>query len=637
MKPAPLDIQTQGSLGGKRIEMTMDMHSLQFAMSTLTNMYSDPIKAIIREYSTNARDAHIAAGKGDVPIEVSTPNSLNPFFKIRDYGDGMSVDFIEKVYSQYWNSTKRDTDFQSGMLGLGSKSGLTYTAQFRIVSIHNGMKIQVMVSKDEFGGGVMEIVDTSMTDEPSGVEIIIPVKYSNEFTNKVNEFFKYWQPGTVLVNDEEPTFIGDYNGAMKIADDIVVLPGQGKSYVIMGSVPYVAEGLASEYGEYHVVAFVPIGSVSFPPNREELMYTEETKATIREFAKRTEDGIAEFVQKEIDAADTYLEAMKIWDKKCSLVNHHYTYRGEALKVRWEYNTKDNSGALVFNHYYERNAVHQPRFISWNEFETNLTVLGWTQEKIPTSIRQKVRQYINNLDYAKRPSKVLFLENHPDRDKLGTIPTVSLDTIKAVKLPKVERSKTIKEFHALNQGGYFAVTAALDDTKEVLYILPGRRKFRWRNLTGLLADFEIVLLKKAELARFKKEYPEAQDLEIWVKDNLGFAKASLTVADKRSMGEIDYYSKRAAERLDPEKIVDPEFAEFVRHVTSGRAYTSDTLKEYNKAAYYATALDIFVEKVQGETMPDPFDKYPLAKYTGERKDHIYIYVEAIFAKEQGNQV
>jgi len=637
MKPAALDIQTQGSLGGRRIEMTMDAESLRFAMQNLTKLYSDPIAAIIREYSTNALDAQISIGYNG-PIHVSTPNSLNPFFRVRDFGPGMSEDFIENVYSQYWNSTKRDTNSQVGMLGLGAKSGLAYTAQFRIVSICEGLKIQVMVSKDEYGSGVMEIVDVTPTDERSGVEIIIPVKYSNEFTGKVNEFFKYWQPGTVLINDEQPKFIGDYPNAMKVEDDIIVLPGAGKSRVVMGNVPYVAEGLASEYGDYHVVAFVPIGSVSFPPNREELMYTEETKATIREFAKRAQDGIAKVVQKEMDAADTYLEAMFIWDKKRTLVSHTYTYRGEELKMKWKYNTEaDPETALIFNHNYERNACHSPSNIQWHEFSKALTILGWTQEKLPTTIRQKIRHYINEMDLAKRPIKVILLENHPDRDRLGTIRTVSMETIKEVKLPKVERTKTIKEFYALNESGYFSRKSALDDDKEVLYILPGRRKFRWTSLTGLLDDFEIVTLKKAELARFKKEYPEAQDLEIWVKDNLGLAKASLTAADKRSMGEIDYYSKRAAERLNPEKIVDPEFADFVRLVTGGRSFTSDTLKDYNRAVHYATALDIFVEKVNGTTMPDPFDKYPLAKYTGGHHDHIYIYVEAIYAKEQGNQV
>lgn len=637
MRPAPLDIQSSGSLGGQRIEMTLDMHSLQFAMSALTNMYPDPIKAIIREYSTNARDAHVDAGKADVPIQVHTPNALNPFFKIRDFGNGMSVDFIENVYSQYFNSTKRESDSQTGMLGLGGKSGLTYTAQFTIVSICNGIKIHVMVSKDEHGSGVMEIVDTSVTEEPSGVEIIIPVRYSNEFTRKVDEFFKYWEPGTVLVNDEEPTFIGNYPSAMKVDDDIIVLPGQGKSYVVMGSVPYVADGLASDYGHYHVVAFVPIGSVAFPPSREELMYTEGTKETIREFSQRANDKIAEYVQKEIDAASTYLEAMEIWDKNSKLVARNYTYKGEELKERWEFNSTNNPEvAITFNHTYERNAAHQPRFIKWNEFANNLTVLGWTQEKIPTTIRQKVRQYVDSLEPGKRPAKVFFLENHPDRDKLGDIATVSLETIKAVKLPKVERSRTIKEFETLNQSGYFSRKSALED-KKILYIVPGRRKFRWTNFTGMLNDYELVRLKKAEMARFKKEYPEAHDIEVWAKDNLAFAKAGLTSADKQSMGEISYYSKRSAQRLNPDQIVDPEFADFVRQAKSGKTYTSDTLKEYHRAVSYATTLEIYSGQVEAESLPDPFEKYPLAKYSDENKEHIYIYVEAIYQKEQANQV
>jgi len=45
------DIKSQGSLGGEKVAMTLDQNSTAHLMSLLTNLYSDPLLAIIREYS----------------------------------------------------------------------------------------------------------------------------------------------------------------------------------------------------------------------------------------------------------------------------------------------------------------------------------------------------------------------------------------------------------------------------------------------------------------------------------------------------------------------------------------------------------------------------------------------------------
>ena len=75
----------------------------------MIDLYSDPELAVIREYSTNAFDAHIEAGVTR-PIEITTPTHLCPFFKVRDYGFGLDVEDIREIYSQYGASTKRESD-----------------------------------------------------------------------------------------------------------------------------------------------------------------------------------------------------------------------------------------------------------------------------------------------------------------------------------------------------------------------------------------------------------------------------------------------------------------------------------------------------------------------------------------------
>ena len=85
-------------------------------------LYSDKVLAVIREYSTNAVDAHIEVGKKDTPIKVTLPNPLSLDFKVRDFGRGLTEREIGEIYAMYGESTKRGTNEQIGQLGLGCKS-----------------------------------------------------------------------------------------------------------------------------------------------------------------------------------------------------------------------------------------------------------------------------------------------------------------------------------------------------------------------------------------------------------------------------------------------------------------------------------------------------------------------------------
>ena len=100
-------------------------------MSTLRDtLYSDKVLAVIREYSSNAWDAHREVGKADVPIKVTLPTSMDPTLTIEDFGPGLSPDDVFNVYTQYGASTKRGSNSSVGMLGIGSKSGFSFCSGF---------------------------------------------------------------------------------------------------------------------------------------------------------------------------------------------------------------------------------------------------------------------------------------------------------------------------------------------------------------------------------------------------------------------------------------------------------------------------------------------------------------------------
>ena len=63
MIPSATGIKRASTFTGQSIEMSIDTNSLAHIMSVLTNLYSDPEMAVLREYSCNARDSHLAVGQ----------------------------------------------------------------------------------------------------------------------------------------------------------------------------------------------------------------------------------------------------------------------------------------------------------------------------------------------------------------------------------------------------------------------------------------------------------------------------------------------------------------------------------------------------------------------------------------------
>jgi len=158
-------------------------------------LYSDKIKAIIRELSCNAYDAHVEAKNLDTPFIVHLPNKLEPLFKVRDFGVGLSHHDVVNVYTTYFESTKTDSNDYIGCLGLGSKSPFSYVDSFSIVSYFNGEKSIYNAFLNEDETPTIALLSADKTDEPNGLEVSFPVQANdtNRFVEKVNDVYTYLQ------------------------------------------------------------------------------------------------------------------------------------------------------------------------------------------------------------------------------------------------------------------------------------------------------------------------------------------------------------------------------------------------------------------------------------------------------------
>lgn len=311
-----INISGSSNLGQARSQqMGLDSASLPHLMRVLTNLYSDPEMAVIREYSTNAYDSHVEAGKGDVPIHVSLPNVFASEFIVRDFGVGLSEEEVFNVFGLYGASTKRESNEYVGQLGLGCKSALTFTNQFSLTAIKDGVKCVFSVHLDELGVGKITKLHEELTDSGNGVEVAIPVKEVHSFNRKAKRFYRFFPVmpkfigGVAFPEEMKPEVV------MEIEDGVRVIKSVGeddyKDYIVMGGVGYPFRyDNASMYERIvsngTIVIDAPIGSVDFTPSREELHMTARTKKFIEDKYSIVKAKVRAKMENEINkAADVW--------------------------------------------------------------------------------------------------------------------------------------------------------------------------------------------------------------------------------------------------------------------------------------------------------------------------------------------
>lgn len=263
------------------------------------SIYTDRILAILREYSTNAWDAHVSAGKKDLPINITLPTSANPVYRVRDYGPGISPEDMENIFASLGASTKRKSNEVVGTLGIGSKAGHAYAPTFQVTSYNGGMKRIYVVHRDDSADGGSAGGISLFHEEPTeetGLEIEIQIKPEDTATmvEKARAFFGYFQPRPVC-NFTLPSMLDIDVPRMSSGFIRNSRNSWGRRvsewYAVMGNVPYKLDlsqiaGLPDAVRAHSGVLFFDIGEVQFSASREELRYTKRTQdAVVAKFDK----------------------------------------------------------------------------------------------------------------------------------------------------------------------------------------------------------------------------------------------------------------------------------------------------------------------------------------------------------------
>ena len=304
-------------------------------------LYTDRIKAIVRELSTNAWDAHVMANNVDTPFDIHLPTYLDQTFYVKDYGTGLSdvqirgetVDgeFVPGIYQTFFDSNKQNSNDVIGCLGLGSKSPFSYSATFIVESRYQGMKRTYNMFKNESGLPSVALMDEQpmAADEHTGLTVMLSVKSADidKFTNAAKKALMYFNPLPTFVGqtsfkpfDLRHTVTGT-NWRIRESDYYAHMSGP---YVVQGFVAYPVDsniisehqqlsGCAAALCEVDLDLYVAIGGVEVAPSREALDYDARTIVNLACSLEQAAGEMRKSFQAAIDKCTTQWEAAILLD------------------------------------------------------------------------------------------------------------------------------------------------------------------------------------------------------------------------------------------------------------------------------------------------------------------------------------
>lgn len=633
---------------GEIEEIEFGIGDPRWVMRTQAELYSDVVTAIIREYSTNAYDAHVMAGNPN-PIKVTLPSMMNPFFTVEDEGVGMTLDLFRTVYTQFGVSDKRDSTMTNGMLGYGSKSGVAYTNAFTVTSVRDGIKTVGVITRKPDWSIVLKVQAQVRTDEPNGTKIVIPVHNWDEFNHKANEFYKFWLPGRVLVNGKEPAhYVGK-----KITDNLYYSNEWNRSYVVMGNVAYRIENPDflfnnSKMNRINFVAYVDDfkttdggAAVEFTPSREDLKYTERTKGTLAAIIAEFEDKILVAAEADIAAADTHFEAYSRWADWSTTLGRSLFSELEFNGVAFE-SSFDISAARYSPQGYG-NSVYRIKDWPVDNMARSIIITDYSlalNSKHKAMVRIYARLNGKNASYFLFTNETTINSVWVDQTRVIAWEALKASLPKTPKQTKISGPGRIKGTFDYFTKTDFVEEKELPEDTDIFFIrVQDSKEISTRNLLKMLdCDGAVILLAKNRIDKFTRDNPTAQDFKKWAQSKVVLDASSLLTADCKAGLALGYGSRNWLAALDASKIDDPVWA-----ASAGIMKSHDkNMKPYEDNLALAKACGMgynvkntFRDSGQHDSL---ISRYPLLaninSYTSN-KSEIYLYLNAAYAARKDN--
>ena len=368
------------NLKTERAEFSVSSENVQkFLHIAVRNLYSNPVQAICCELAQNSFDAHVLAGKRLVPFHISIPTAWNPVFSVRDFGAGISPDFMLDGYTKALHSTKDTDGDMSGGFGLGRLASLSLSSTYNVTTYIKGCERNYSIFESENG---IEIIMTHerKTTEPDGTLVSAPVPTDkvSQFRDAANRAFRYYEV--------KPIIKGDSN--FKIDEPKFALKGQGwaieegghTTSAVCGiyhypidakNVPNLTTIQQKLLGNVGLVMFFGASDLAPMANRQGLYYNDKTVAAIKKRLDEIEEAVKKEAQTKFDLCKSHYEAKMLWGKLfCGSVSSVNSILRFSDKITWngikiEHNRLENIDKVVKKAAGENLAINCTTFtIGW---------------------------------------------------------------------------------------------------------------------------------------------------------------------------------------------------------------------------------------------------------------------------------
>lgn len=303
---------------------TIAAHNLGKVFYAATKgLYSEPIPSMVRELICNALDETPHAG--GKPLRVDLPTMLSPQFVVRDYGRGMSHEFMMARAMSLGESTKEADNAALGKFGYGLKVPFALVDQFSIL-IYRGAFVQTYVC-DLAGEHGMPRVMTGpdmckpLATHETGTEIRVPMGTTElyKIRDALQRFLAQVNPALYSV----PGFTITPQTWTRETPDFNTFADNSESFILLGPVRYPVNWEAIGMRDNHHNAFggrnvafkFQGGELQVTPNREQVRYTPETIQAIKDKLALVRQHIERECAGTMKACTTRLEA---WRARCKL-------------------------------------------------------------------------------------------------------------------------------------------------------------------------------------------------------------------------------------------------------------------------------------------------------------------------------
>ena len=304
------------------------------------SMYKNKIGSMVRETYSNARDAHVDAGKPDVAPHIHLPTAFEPWYSVQDFGTGISPDDIENVFCIYGVSTKDQSNDAIGAFGLGAKTPLAYTDNFTVISIVDGVIRTYTIGYGPDGSPTYALQSESETDEGNGFTIMVTVDEGDfeKFASAVKSQLRFFPVKPEIVNEDIDIEWDDLSEGITYESDLVTMYKSGYNnapfrglYVIQGGVGYPVdiaeldgiEGVTASFAkalqDNNSFMVFEIGEIDVTAPREGISYDAQTIKNIGDRIAKIAEVMARDVMAQVQKEKSIWNRAVIYNNQISVV------------------------------------------------------------------------------------------------------------------------------------------------------------------------------------------------------------------------------------------------------------------------------------------------------------------------------